>query len=177
MPPPIPHIWKFLRLRPRNFPTIRIAQLASFVSNYQHTFSKLMEAETVKDVKKLFQAKPSPYWQNHYVFDEQSVPVEKNLGNSSIENVLINTVCPLLFFYGKARKEESLCEKTLSWFYELKPESNHITKLFEEISFKPNSAGQSQALLQLHANYCTEKKCLRCGIGTHILKTNTMERR
>ncbi len=170
LPPAIPHTWKFLRLRPSNFPTIRIAQMAGFVSSYQHTFSKMIEATSVKEVKTLFQTSTSSYWKNHYVFDEQSVITEKKLGNSSIENILINTVCPLLFFYGKTRNEEHLCEKAIAWLYELKPESNHITKQFEKISFKPKSAGQSQSLLQLHTNYCSAKKCLQCGIGTHILK-------
>jgi hypothetical protein len=170
LPAPVPHNWKFLRMRPRNFPTVRIAQLAGFISTYQHTFSKIIEAASVKEVKKLFQTHTSPYWENHYVFDERSIPEEKKLGNSSIENILINTVCPLLFFYGKARMEESLCQKALEWLTGLKPESNHITKQFEEISFIPASAGQSQSLLQLHTNYCTGKKCLRCGIGTHLLK-------
>jgi len=171
LPPPIPHTWKFLRLRPRNFPTIRIAQLAGFVSKYQHTFSKIIEATSVKEVKKLFQASTSSYWENHYVFDEQSVVIEKKLGNSSIENILINTVLPLLFFYGKIREEESLCEKAILWLQELKPESNHITKLFEEIYFKANDAGQSQALLQLHEKFCAAKKCLSCGIGSNLLKS------
>ena len=171
LPAPIPHLWKFLRLRPRNFPTIRIAQLASFISNYQHTFSKILEVGSLQEVKKLFQTSTSPYWKNHYVFDEASIETDKKLGNSSIENIIINTVCPLLFFYGKVRNEEALCEKAVSWLYELKPESNSTTKLFEGISYKTHNAGQSQALIQLHTNYCKSKKCLYCSIGTHLLKT------
>ncbi len=171
LPDPIPHTWKFLRLRPRNFPTIRIAQLASFVSNYQHTFSKIIEASSIKEVKKLFQTSTSPYWKNHYVFDEQSIIVEKKLGNSSIENILINTVCPLLFFYGKIRKEEALCEKALEWLYTLKPEHNSITKAFEQLGYKPATAGHTQALLQLHSYFCETKKCLSCGIGASLLKS------
>ena len=150
---------------------MRIAQLSGFVSSYQHTFSKIINATSVKDVKSLFQTTTSPYWKNHYVFDEQSVVTEKKLGNSSIENILINTVCPILFFYGKIRKEESLCEKAVKWYDELKAESNHIMKLFEELSFKPCNAGQSQGIIQLYNNYCSGKKCLQCGIGSHILKT------
>jgi hypothetical protein len=166
---PIPHNLKFLRLRPQNFPTIRLAQLANFILKYQHTFSKIVEATKIEDVKKLFTISVSDYWQTHYTLDELSVFEEKNFGKSSIENIIINTVCPLLFFYGKIKQDESLIEKAVKWYDELKPEKNNITKLFEELSFKPKHAGHSQALIQLNNNYCTNKKCLQCSIGVFIL--------
>jgi hypothetical protein len=162
---PIPHNLKFLRLRPKNFPTIRLAQLANFISKYQHTFSKIVEAAKIEEVKKLFAISVSDYWQTHYSFDELSIFEEKNLGKSSIENIIINTVCPLLFFYGKIKKDENLIEKAIKWYDELKPEKNNITKLFEELSFKPKHAGHSQALIQLNNNYCANKKCLQCSVG------------
>jgi hypothetical protein len=166
---PIPHNLKFLRLRPQNFPTIRLAQLANFILKYQHTFSKIVEATKIEDVKKLFTISVSDYWQTHYTLDELSVFEEKNFGKSSIENIIINTACPLLFFYGKIKQDESLIEKAVKWYDELKPEKNNITKLFEELSFKPKHAGHSQALIQLNNNYCTNKKCLQCSIGVFIL--------
>ena len=169
---PIPHTLKFLRLRPKNFPTIRLAQLANFILKYQHTFSKIVEANSIKDVKKLFVTSVSDYWKTHYTFDEQSIFEEKNLGQSSIENILINTVCPLLFFYGKTKQDEDLVEKAVKWYYDLKPEKNNITKLFEAISFKPLQAAHSQALLQLNNNYCSKKKCLQCSMGVFILRKN-----
>jgi hypothetical protein len=166
----IPHQLKFLRLRPQNFPTIRIAQLANFVTKYQHTCSKLLEAKSVDEVKKLFAIQVSAYWKTHYTFDEASILKEKSFGNLSVENIIINTACPLLFFYGKTKQEESLVDKALGWYDALKPEKNNITKLFEELSFKPKHAGHSQALLQLNSSYCSKKKCLQCGIGVHILR-------
>ncbi len=162
--------WKFLRMRPGNFPTVRIAQMAAFIKNYQHTFSKIIEAKTVKEVKTLFKITASPFWKNHYTLKEPSILQEKKIGDLSIENILINTVCPMLFFYGKERKEESLCEKAVDWYRQLKPESNNISKKYEALGFKPEHAAHSQALIQLHASYCSVKKCLQCGIGTHILK-------
>lgn len=165
--------WKFLRMRPANFPTIRIAQLAAFIQSYRHTFSKLLEAKTAKEAKALFRLSASPWWQNHYTFKASSIKKEKELGDASIENILINTVCPLLFFYGKERKEEELCEKAIEWYGHLKPESNQVTKLYKELSFETKHAGQSQALLQLHANYCKTKKCLHCAIGTHLLQNSS----
>ena len=165
----IPHNLKFLRLRPQNFPTIRLAQLANFSLKYQHTFSKIVEANTVKEVKDIFSISVSDYWKTHYTFDEESVFKEKIMGKSSIENIIINTVCPLLFFYGKAKQNENLIEKAVKWYYELKSEKNNITKLFEELSFKPKHAGHSQALIQLNNNYCSQKKCLQCSLGVFIL--------
>ncbi len=169
---PIAHNLKFLRLRPQNFPTIRIVQLANFISKYQHTFSKIIESNSVKDVKKLFAISVSDYWKCHYVFDEESISKEKHLGNLSVENIIINTVCPLLFFYGKEKQDESIIEKAVKWYDELKPERNKFIKLFEELKFKPKHAGHSQALLQLYANYCSPKKCLACNIGVSILSKN-----
>ena len=166
----IPHHLKFLRLRPQNFPTIRIAQLANFVSKYQHTFSKIVEAKSIDEVKKLFEIHVSDYWKTHYTFDELSIYKEKHIGSLSIENIIINTVCPLLFFYGKVKQEETMLEKALNWYDELKPEKNHIVNLFEEISFKPRHAGHTQAILQLNNGYCAQKKCLQCSIGSSILR-------
>ena len=168
----IPHHVKFLRLRPQNFPTIRLAQLANFVLQYQHTFSKIVEAKSIEELKKLFTIHVSDYWNRHYTFDEESVFKEKPFGNLSVENIIINTVCPLLFFYGKIKQEESLVEKAISWYDVLKPEKNNITKLFEEIKFKTQHAAHSQALLQMQSNYCAKKKCLQCGIGVSILSKN-----
>lgn len=168
----IPHHLKFLRLRPQNFPTIRVAQLANFIYKYQHTFSKIVESNSVNEVKKLFILSVSDYWKTHYVFDEESLYSEKQLGNSSIENIIINTVCPLLFSYGKEKQEDSIIDKLIKWYDELEPERNRFIKLFEELKFKPKHAGHTQALLQLYANYCTTKKCLKCNIGVSILSKN-----
>ncbi len=166
---PIPHNLKFLRLRPKNFPTIRLAQLAGFILNYQHTFSKIVEANTMEGVKNLFSISVSDYWKTHYTLNQESTFEEKNIGQASIENILINTVCPLLFFYGKAKKDESLIEKAIKWYYKLKSEKNNITKLFEHVSFKPKQAAHSQALIQLYTNYCIHKKCMQCSMGVFIL--------
>ena len=163
-------VGKFLRLRPQNFPTIRIAQLAGFVAKYQHTFSKIIESSRVGEVKKLFAISVSDYWKTHYVFDEESPFKEKHLGNLSIESIIINTVCPLLFFYGKEKQDDAMVEKAVKWYDELKPEKNNVTKLFEELKFKPKHAGHSQGLIELYNNYCTRKQCLQCAMGVSILK-------
>lgn len=166
----IPHKMKFLRLRPANFPTIRIAQLAAFLKHYQKTFSKITEARSIEEVKTLFTGEISAYWQTHYLPGKESASKKKELGESSVENILINTVCPLLFFYGKEKKEEQYCEKALQWLEEVGAEDNHLIAHYKELDFKPKHAAHTQALLQLHAHYCKPKRCLQCGIGTGILK-------
>lgn len=172
LPPPAgAAAWKFLRMRPDNFPTLRLAQMAAFIHTYQHTFSKLMEARTAEEAIGLFKVSVSPYWQNHYTFKKEALKKSRELGRSSLENILINTVCPLLFFYGKERQQEDLCEKALDWYSELKAEDNHVTRSYAELGFKAEHAGHSQALLQLHANYCSTHQCLQCGIGASLLKS------
>ncbi|MBS1646681.1 MAG: DUF2851 family protein [Bacteroidetes bacterium] len=160
---------KFLRLRPKNFPSIRLAQLAGFILKYQHTFSKIVEAKYLQEAKKLFEVSVSGYWKTHYTFDTPSTREEKPLGTSSIENIMINTVCPILFFYGKQKQDDSLSEKAVKWYYQLKTEKNSLVALFFDVGFKALHAAHSQALLQLHQNYCAQKKCLQCGIGLAIV--------
>lgn len=167
---PMPaHSWKMLRMRPGNFPTVRLAQLAAFLRRYQHTFSKITEATTVEEIKDLFRVSADAWWNNHYTFKVSSPDSEKRLGDASIENILINTVCPLLFAYGRERRSGQLCEKALDWYWHLRPERNQITRLYEKSGFKPAHAGHSQGLIQLHGKYCSAKKCLRCAIGTRLL--------
>jgi hypothetical protein len=165
----ITNSFKFLRLRPKNFPTIRIAQLANFILKYQHTFSKIIEANKADEVKKLFNVSVSDYWKTHYVFDEVSVSENKSIGTLSIDNIIINTICPILFFYGKQKNDESFKDKAIKWYYEVKSEKNSTINLYSELGFKPLHAAHSQALLQLNQNYCINKKCLQCGIGASIL--------
>lgn len=169
---PIPHKLKFLRLRPQNFPTLRIAQLAHFILKYQHCFSKIRESNSVKEVMSLFETGVSDYWKSHYVFDEESDRKEKKLGRASIENILINSVCPLLFFYGKEKGEERFTERAIAWYEAIKPEKNSITGYFSDLGYIPQCAAHSQGLIQLYQAYCAPKKCLQCSIGASILNKN-----
>ena len=166
----IPHPLHFLRLRPSNFPGVRLAQLAAYIFMDHPTFSKMIEADTIFDVKKLFQIKASSYWSNHYTFQEAKGSKEKKLGDASIENILSNTVLPLLFFYGKVKQEARLMEKAVKGYDELKPEKNSVSHLFEQYSFKTKHAGHSQAMIHLNEHYCSQKKCMQCGIGAYILR-------
>ena len=165
--------WRFLRLRPGNFPHIRIAQLACLYHRSQGLLSQLMETETLKQVRDLLRGGTSEYWLTHYRFGETSPSHPKSLSNKSIDLLIINTVIPFLYAYGKHKAQEALCQRASLFLEELKPEDNYIIRLWQECGLKASHAGDSQALIQLKKNYCDLKKCLYCRIGYEYLKKGT----
>jgi hypothetical protein len=167
---PIQNPIHFLRMRPANFPTVRLAQLAILIYNSVHLFSKLVETEKVSDVKKLFDVTANDYWHYHYRFDEASAFKMKTLGKDMIENIIINTVIPVLFAYGLYNKEEKYKRKALLWLEELQAETNLITKEFISFNLPNISAYDSQAYIELKTHYCDNRRCLQCAIGNAILK-------
>ncbi|MDY6799940.1 MAG: DUF2851 family protein [Bacteroidota bacterium] len=164
------HLWKFLRSRPGNFPTIRLAQFAALIFQSKSLFSKIMETQDVQKIKQMLQAKPSEYWDNHYHFNKQSVKKPKPLGQSAIQILLINTVAPFLFVYGKYRGKEEFCDRAVGLLLQIKPENNSIISHWRKLGVKPQNAFDTQALIQLKNNYCKFKKCLHCSIGNYIIK-------
>jgi hypothetical protein len=159
----------FLRMRPGNFPTVRLAQLAMLVHESAHLFSKIKEASSVKEVKKWFAVTANDYWHYHYRFDEPSSFKKKRLGSAMIANVLINTIAPMLFAYGNCHGEEKYRQKALKWLEEILPETNSITKSFEQLGIENKNAFDSQALIELKNEYCSKKRCLDCAVGNAIL--------
>ena len=167
------HLWKFMRLRPQNFPTLRLAQFAALISNSNHLFSKILETTDIKGFRELFaNLKVNPYWNNHYNFDVPSIQTEKNLGHSSIDTLLINSVSIFLFCYGKHNQLQSFVNKSLLLLEILTYENNAIIKSFSNLGVNIKTAFESQALLELKSNYCNKKRCLDCAIGNKILKYN-----
>ena len=160
----------FLRMRPANFPTIRLAQLAMLIHNSEHLFSKIKETGSAKELKIMFELEANDYWHYHYIFDEESAFKIKRLGKQMVNNILINTVVPIVFSYGLHHNEELYKEKAISWLEEIPPEKNTITSGFEEIGYSNKSAFDSQALIQLKNHYCNNKLCLECSIGNSLLK-------
>lgn len=163
----------FGRMRPANFPTIRLAQLSALICNSSHLFSLVKDFETVKEMKEAMTAAPNDYWLYHYKLKEEPAnsPVAKPkvLGNQMIENIIINTVCPILFAYGIYNNDQLQKEKAVDWLEELRRENNAITRGFEQLGVANKSAFDSQALVQLKKNYCDQKRCLDCSIGNMIL--------
>jgi hypothetical protein len=170
------HLWKFLRMRPANFPTIRIAQFATLIHKSFHLFSQITETHTVKEIIPLLDVTASSYWDDHYRFDEPSdVSSPKHLGKSSIQNIIINTIAPVQFLYASLQGTATQQERALQWLDTIPAERNNIISIWESCGWKPANAGQSQAMIQLYNNYCTGKKCLSCAIGLKLLKSVPQE--
>jgi hypothetical protein len=164
-------MWKFMRLRPANFPTVRIAQFAALIHQSTHLFSKIIDAKSIEEISVLFEnIEVSEYWLTHYKFDKESKLRTKKLGKSTIELFTINTIIPFLFFYGRFKGLEDYEDKALSFLEKLAPESNSIIENWKSLKMKPKSAYQTQALLELKRKYCDEKRCLECAIGNQIMK-------
>ena len=163
-------MWQFLRLRPPSFPTVRIALLAVLIHQSTHLFSKVLEAESVETLEKLLTVQVSDYWLTHYVFDKVSQKRKKSLGKSTIQLIIINTIIPFLFLYGKRKSEEKYKEKALKLLETLPAEKNKIIEKWQSLDFKTQNAYQTQSLLHLKKHYCDAQQCLRCAIGSIILK-------
>lgn len=162
--------WKFLRLRPQNFPHIRIAQLSQLYFMQKASLSSIIECETIKDLRKKLQTEVSQYWQTHYLFGAESTENKKHLSAHSIDLIIINTVVPMLFAYGHYKSDEYLVDKAFSLLEQLKAEDNHIVRMWREVGLQIETAGDAQALIQLKKEYCDCKDCLRCRIGYEYLK-------
>lgn len=159
-----------LRMRPANFPAVRLAQLAALVHQSSHLFSTIIEQEDIKKVKALLDVTANDYWHYHYVPGEPTEFKEKRTGSQLIDNIIINTIAPLLFAYSKHTGEVKYKEKALRWLEQTRAESNHITKGFAAIGLSLQSALDSQAMIQLKNEYCNLKRCLDCAMGNAILK-------
>lgn len=167
---PIPVLsWKFARLRPANFPTIRLAQLAQLVYRSVHLFSKILELETLEDLHLLFQVEAKGYWLDHYRFDTPSVSRPKSLGNDTFESIVVNTIAPFLFAYGEYRSEEKLRQRALDFLEITAAEKNHIIEGWQTLGIDPQTAAQTQSLLELKTQYCEVKRCTACSIGHFIM--------
>lgn len=166
------HVWKFLRSRPGNFPTIRIAQFAKLIYRSSALFSKIREANTIQDFYSLLIVNTSEYWETHFLFNKKSVKSSKSLGKSAVDIILINTVIPFLFIYGKANGLINMQEKSLTLLENIKSEKNTIITKWNNLGIVATNASNSQALIQLKSMYCNHKKCLHCQIGNSIIRKN-----
>jgi len=165
------HQWKFLRMRPANFPTLRIAQLANFLYKNNRLFSLFRTVNTFEQLVNIFKINQSSYWKHHHYFGKPSKRVLAGFGEKSLMNLLINTVVPLLAAYGLYHDNTLFMDRAMSFLEQIPPEENKITRLWKEMGLKPRNAFDSQAQIQLYNKMCTEKRCLSCTIGTAIMKT------
>lgn len=161
--------WRFLRLRPANFPTIRLAQLAVLLIQNRSIFSSIVDTVSYEELYKRLSVKQSAYWQAHYQFGK---PVERvpYLGKSSIQNLIINTAIPVLVAYGIRQDDQQYMERALDWLQHLPAEKNTITRQWSGLGLKIKTAFDSQGLIELYNNYCLKRRCLDCTIGTSLVK-------
>lgn len=164
------HLWRFMRLHPGNFPTLRLAQFASIIHQSVAVIAALFESSDVKAYRKLFSAEASEYWKTHYTFDKLSSSRPKTLGQSSIDLLLINLVAPILLTYGRRKSDTEFTERPLDLLLQLKGEDNAIIRRWAQLGFDVSKAATTQALIELKTNYCDAKKCLSCRIGNELLK-------
>lgn len=169
---PIPlSVWKFLRMRPANFPTVRLSQFAALQFRSGDLFSGILQATTIKELLVHFENLPvNDYWKTHYHFKKEAAEMNVQLGKKTIENLLINTVCLFLFSYGRYTSDEDRMERALHFLEQIPGEDNRIVNQYVDSGMPNNNAFNSQAILQLNKYYCAQKKCLNCGIGIKILK-------
>ncbi|MDQ3110863.1 MAG: DUF2851 family protein [Bacteroidota bacterium] len=167
---PMPaHWWKFMRLRPNNFPTIRIAQLAGLFVRQPQLFRMCMEENDPAELRKIFAIPASGYWNTHYRFGKVSRRSEKNMGAQAIDTILINTIAPFKFLYGKIKGNEELQQQAIALLEKIGSENNKIIREWSEFGIEPVCAAESQALLELTKKYCEKKKCLNCEIGNYMI--------
>ncbi len=164
-------IWKFFRLRPASFPTIRLAQLSALLHSSPSLFSEVLEINDINTLRSFFNASPNHYWNTHYRFDIIAVDTRvKALSESTIDILIINAVVPILYFYGSYHKFSEFKEKALNILEQLPPEENSIIQNWKSSGIVVKNAFGSQALLNLKHEYCDKKRCLECRIGNELLK-------
>lgn len=216
--------WRFLRLRPQNFPYIRIAQLVHLYCSRHCSLSIMADCETLDDARRMLSTETTPYWHNHYTFGQEtadstkgvtecsaqqaeetggrsegealpssdgkglqvkaggrrsegealpSAKSAKRLSKASKDLLIINTVVPMLYAYGRHTASEKLCHRAFAFLEELKAENNTIVRMWQQCGLPVENAGDSQALIQLKRQYCDRKDCLRCRFGYEFLKVKT----
>ncbi|WP_299124877.1 DUF2851 family protein [uncultured Tenacibaculum sp.] len=161
--------FQFFRMRPNNFPTIRIAQLVALFHKYQNLFSKLLELNRKEDFYDLLSVEVNDFWQAHYTFETSSKKLTKRLTKSFIDLLLINTIIPLKFVYEQYKGILNE-EKILKLIQQINPEKNSIISKFSDLKLIAKNAFESQALLELRNNFCVKKRCINCAIGNILLK-------
>ena len=165
-------MWRFMRMRPGNFPTIRLAQIAQIIYQNALMFSKLLNCNNLKEVKMIFDVATSAYWETHYRFMVSSPRKIKHLGDVTVNTLIINVVAPMLFTWGKRHEQSEQCDKAVALLEEIEAENNHVTRLFTQSGIAFQNATQSQAVLTLYENYCKKRRCLECRIGNILINSD-----
>lgn len=162
--------WKFLRMRPPNFPTIRLAQTASLISSCDSLFSKLLSINDLKMIRDLFYVDTHEYWDTHFIFEKPSIMMKKTLGQTAVDVLIINAVVPVLFCYGMYHDDDGLKDRSMIVLEKMEAEDNLVIRRFRKMGVGVCNAQQSQAVLHLYKCYCKKRKCLHCRVFSTLFK-------
>ncbi len=166
-----PQAWKWGKLRPANFPTLRLAQLARLLTRHASLFSLFVGTADAETLLKGLQITPSDYWQTHYRFGKTTEKAAPSLGLNSAVNIVINTVVPLLAAYAHHRGQPAYVDRAIALLEQLPPEKNRLTDDWNTLGLGIRTAFDSQAAIELYNEFCTQKKCLSCQVGAGLLKS------
>lgn len=162
--------WRFLRLRPANFPSLRLAQFGAVIHRRQNLFSEILQNQDRRSLTELFTANPSSYWLSHYQFSKKSKSPVHELGKASIDMLIINTVVPTWVAYGRRIDEQRFIDQALTVLQQLPGEENKIIRTWKDVGFTTRTSFDSQALIELFTNFCQRKSCLDCNIGASLVR-------
>jgi hypothetical protein len=165
-----PAIWKFGKLRPSNFPTIRIAQFAMLLYRQKRIFKRCINTSTLVSLQSIFEIEASDFWSTHFHFEKPSIAHSKQLGIESINNLIINAVIPFCYSYGKHIGSKILQDKSIEWLCQIKAEKNKYTAIWKQSNYEFSDAGETQGLIELNNAYCAKNKCVHCKIGSTVMK-------
>lgn len=162
--------WKFLRLRPANFPTVRIAQLAALIYKIDKLFATLTGSGSVDKLTNILKVKQSEYWLEHYDFEKQPSRKMTNIGKASCHNIIINTAIPMLVAYSRQIDDQAYLDRAVALLQQLPAENNVIIRKWKSLGLKPDSSFDTQGLIQLNNEFCLKRRCLSCNIGTTLVR-------
>ncbi len=162
--------WKFFRLRPAGFPTVRLAQFAMLLQNEAGLFASLTTVENADDLRKMLRVGQSEYWQKHYQFGKVAAKKVPALGKDAADLLIINAAVPLLVAYARQRDNAAFLDRAVRWLEQISGEKNHITRAWAELGMRVSTAFDSQALIEWHNGYCVKKRCLECTVGATLVR-------
>lgn len=162
--------WKFSKLRPLNFPTIRIAQLSAIVQHHPKFFTECIELNEPTSILNYFDVEINAYWDTHYTFDSESASRKKYIGKESINQLILNTLCITWVLYANVTNSPEYAQKAMNLMEMMTLENNRYVTMFNDVSYEFKNSVHSQGLRYLWEYYCNDKKCLNCSIGIQGLK-------
>ena len=170
-------MWKFLRLRPPSFPTLRISQFASLIHHRFPLAERILGTTSMAEMEQIFRTGASEYWTTHYLFGKSSPPKPKFPGEQFIATLIMNVVVPFLHALDKMVKGSIAGIQACEFLFQMKAESNQLIKNWARSGIRAKNAMESQALLQLYNVYCKQKRCLECQIGTSLMEAAIDEKK